>query len=68
MATINIDTTSSEYQTRLIQLQQIKSFYGPRIAQYLKASPERQAAWRANDPILDEMLDIKDKIDERLFS
>lgn len=65
MANINIDTQSANYQTRLTQLQEIKAFYGPRIVEYLAAPPERQAIWRANDPILDELIDIADRIERR---
>ena len=65
MANQNIDTQAANYQTRLTQIQEIKAFYGPRIAAYLKESPERQAIWRSKDPILDEMLDIHEKIEAR---
>ena len=66
MANININTQSANYQTRLTQLQEIKAFYGPRIVEYLKEPPERQAIWRSRDPILDELLDIYERIDRRV--
>ena len=65
MANISINTQSAGYQTRLTQLQEIKTFYGPRIVEYLKEDPERQAIWRSRDPILDELLDIADRIERR---
>ena len=65
MANITINTQAAGYQTRLTQLQDIKAFYGPRIVEYLKESPERQAIWRSRDPILDELLDIADRIERR---
>ena len=65
MANITIDTAAPGYQQRLTQLREIKSFYGPRIVQYLEAPRERQQAWRSRDPILWEMLDIWHKIDQR---
>ena len=65
MANISINTQSAGYQTRLTQLQDIKSFYGPRIIEYLKEPADRQKIWRQNDPILWEMLDIWYKIDQR---
>ena len=68
MANITINTQAAGYQTRLTQLQDIKSFYGPRIVEYLKAPPERQAIWRTKDPILDELLDIADRIERRTES
>ena len=66
MANITIDTQSTGYQTRLTQLQDIKTFYGPRIVEYLKAPPERQVIWRSKDPILDELIDIYERIDGRV--
>lgn len=66
MANIVIDTTAPAYTTRLAQLQDIKSFYGPRIVEYLQAPPERQEIWRTKDPILDELIDIYDRIDQRV--
>lgn len=65
MANITIDTQSAGYQTRLTQLQDIKAFYGPRIVEYLEQPAERQAIWRSKDPILDELLDIADRIERR---
>lgn len=65
MPNITIDTTAPAYQTRLTQLQDIKSFYGSRIVEYLQAPPERQAIWRTKDPILDELLDIHERIEAR---
>ena len=65
MANIVIDTQAAGYQTRLTQIQDIKAFYGPRIVEYLDSSPERQAKWRAKDPILDEILDIHERIERR---
>jgi hypothetical protein len=65
MANIIIDTQSAGYQTRLTQLQDIKAFYGPRIVEYLNEDPARQAIWRTKDPILDELLDIADRIERR---
>lgn len=71
MATRNIDTTSPQYQTRLTQIQQIKAFYGPVIADYLnvhKTDPDAARAWRQGDPILREMLDIYRQIAKRVGS
>ena len=65
MANISINTQDAGYQNRLAQIQEIKIFYGPRIVEYLKESPERQAIWRSRDPILDELLDIADRIERR---
>jgi hypothetical protein len=65
MANITINTQSANYQTRLTQLQEIKQFYGPRIVEYLKQPAERQEIWRTKDPILDELLDIADRIEQR---
>ena len=65
MANITIDTQSAGYQTRLTQIQEIKTFYGPRIVEYLRQPEDRQAIWRAKDPILDEMLDIYERIERR---
>ena len=65
MANISINTQSAGYQLRLTQIQEIKTFYGPRIVEYLGESPERQAIWRSRDPILDELLDIADRIERR---
>ena len=64
MANIVIDTQAAGYQTRLTQLQDIKSFYGPRLAEYLKESEERQQIWRQNDPILWEILDLIRKFND----
>lgn len=64
MATTQINTESTQYQTRLTQLQEIKAFYGPIIVKYLGLrDPERQKAWRQRDPILRELLDIHRKIE-----
>ena len=63
MANQNIDTTTPQYQVRLTQIREIKSFYGPQIVAYLKESPERQQAWRQSDPILWELLDIWHRIE-----
>lgn len=65
MADIIIDTQAAGYQTRLTQIQDIKAFYGPRIAEYLRQPTVRQEKWRAKDPILDELLDIHEKIEAR---
>lgn len=69
MATTNIDTTSNGYQTRLTQLQDIKSFYGPIIVKYLEVHQKDEAAakaWRQADPILRELLEIWLQISKRL--
>lgn len=69
MATTNIDTTAPIYQTRLGQLQQIKSFYGPIIVEYIKVhvkDPEGAKAWRQADPLLRELLDIYRQIERRV--
>lgn len=58
MATQNIDTTLQIYQDRLGQLQQIKSYYGPLVAEFLAEPIERQKLWAANDPLLWEILDL----------
>ena len=65
MANISIDTQSAGYQTRLQQIRDIKTFYGPRIVEYLKESPERQKIWRQKDPILWELMDLHRKIEDR---
>lgn len=65
MADVNINTQSAGYQTRLTQLQEIKQFYGPLIVEWLKSPPTRQEKWRAKDPIMDEMLDIYERIHTR---
>ena len=66
MATLAIDTTDPNYQTRLTQLQQIKAFYGPRIARYLQVQDTaKQADWEARDPILAEIMDMHRKISAR---
>ena len=65
MAQISINTQSAGYQARLQQIRDIKSFYGPRIAEYLKESPERQKIWRQKDPILWELMDLHRKIEDR---
>ena len=65
MANISIDTTTAGYQNRLTQLQDIKTFYGPRIVEYLAQPPERQKIWRNKDPILWELLDIWRRIEAR---
>jgi hypothetical protein len=66
MAHITINTTSPQYQNYLAGIRDLKAAYAPRIRQYLKASEERQAIWRQNDPILDELIDIYEKIDRRV--
>ena len=63
MANITIDTTTAGYQLRLNQIREIKTFYGPRIVEYLKEDPERQKIWRQSDPILWELLDIWHRIE-----
>ena len=65
MADVNINTQSAGYQTRLTQLQEIKQFYGPLIVEYLKSDETRKNKWRARDPILNEMLDIYERIHAR---
>ena len=66
MPTTSVDTTSAGYQTRLTQIQEIKSFYGPIIAEYLRLNDaDQQTAWRQADPILRELLDIHRKIEDR---
>ena len=65
MANITLNTQSAGYQNRLTQLRDIKAFYGPMIVTFLKEPPERQAIWRSRDPILDELLDIADRIERR---
>jgi hypothetical protein len=65
MANISIDTTSAGYQNRLADIRAIKTFYGPRIAEYLKEGPERQQLWRQHDPIMWELMDLHRKIEDR---
>lgn len=64
MATQNIDTTLTIYQERLGQLQQIKTFYGPLVAEFLQEPLERQNKWAANDPLLWEILDLVRKANQ----
>ncbi len=64
MAKININTQAAGYQTRLTQLREIKTYYAPQLAQYLKEPIERQAIWRQNDPILWELLDLIQKFND----
>lgn len=69
MADINIDTTSAQYQNRLTQLQQIKSFYAPVVVEYLKVhvkDPDAARVWRQADPILRELLQIAQQISKRV--
>jgi hypothetical protein len=63
MANNTVDTTGGGYQLRLTQIREIKTFYGPMIKEYLAESPDRQKAWRQNDPILWELLDIWHRIE-----
>ena len=58
MATINIDTTSQQYQNYLSGFQDLLVFYKPRVRRWLQAGPEAQQAWRDADPILDLLVRI----------
>ena len=66
MADVNINTQSQGYQTRLTQLQEIKQFYGPLIVEWIKSPKSRQVKWRAKDPMLNEILDIYERIHRRV--
>ena len=66
MATRSVDTTSQAYNRRLTDIQDIKTFYGPILGDYLRLSSEAEKqAWRQRDPILRELLDIHRKIEAR---
>jgi hypothetical protein len=65
VANITLNTQAAGYQNRLTQLREIKDYYGPMIVAYLNEPAERQEIWRTKDPILDELLDIADRIERR---
>jgi hypothetical protein len=71
MGTRTIDTTSQGYQNRLQQLREIKTFYGPVLAEYaelpgpLDAEGGEAQAWRQADPILREFIDVWRKLVDR---
>lgn len=66
MATRSVDTTSQAYNRRLTDIQDILTFYGPILGDYLALKdPDAQQAWRQRDPILRELLDIHRKIEAR---
>jgi hypothetical protein len=63
MADFNIDTQSAGYQTRLVQLREIMTFYKPLLKKYLSLrNPEAQAAWRERDPMLNIILTISERV------
>lgn len=69
MATFTVDTTATNYQNRLTQIQAIKAGYGPIVAQYLRVhvkDPDAAREWRQRDPLLRELLDIARQISKRV--
>ena len=62
MATYDIDTNSSPYTTRRTQFTEIISWWGPKLAKYFSLSEEQKLAWRSNDPFLDDILRLAEKV------
>ena len=65
MADITVNTQSAGYQNYLTALRDIKNFYAPRLVEYFRLPNEAQVAWRAADPILNGLLTLAEKINER---
>ena len=56
MANVNIDTGSQQYQSRRADFLAVLAAWRPVLNNYQQATPAAQAAWRAADPALDEVL------------
>jgi hypothetical protein len=56
MANVNIDTSSASYNDRRADFLSMLSAWRPVLNNYQEATPAAQAAWRAADPALDEIL------------
>lgn len=56
MANVNIDTSSQQYQSRRADFLAVLAAWRPVLNNYQQATPAAQAAWRAADPALDEVL------------
>lgn len=56
MADVTVNTQSVAYQNRRTQFQQIVSFWRPLLIAYFKSDKELRAAWRENDPFLNDLL------------
>lgn len=56
MPNVNIDTTAPNYQSRRAEFLAMLSSWRPVLNNYQQATPAAQAAWRAADPALDEIL------------
>jgi hypothetical protein len=66
MANVTVDTTLPAYQNRHADFGVITAFWRPYLVEYFKHTPEQRAAWRANDPFLDDLLTfVKAVVDER---
>lgn len=64
MANVNIDTSSASYNNRRAEFLAMLSSWRPILNNYQEAKPEAQAAWRANDPGLDELLTFVEEVYE----
>ena len=64
MARHDIDelVTSEAYLRHLARFRAMRDNLKPRIKSYLRMTEEQQAAWRAKDPLLDEVLDFCDRV------
>ena len=66
MAVLQINTQSTQHQTRLTQLDQIIDFYRPIVSAYLSLrSEEQREQWRQRDPILRRFVRIYEAMSKR---
>jgi hypothetical protein len=64
MANVNVDTTAPNYQARRADFLQLLAFWRPALNNYQTMSAEQQAAWRAADPGLNELLTFVEEVYE----
>lgn len=65
MAQITVNTQGAQYQNYLTALTDIRNFYRPRLIEWFNLPPGAQQAWRDNDPILNMLLNMAEKIQAR---
>lgn len=62
MPTMNIDTTSQQYQNLLAGLGTLRTVLAPRIRLLQRANRERQKQWLQRDPLLRRTILMSQKL------